>query len=227
VLESIRIPLNHTLYITIPFLCLYLSFVHQNLYLFCKLLQHCCEGYSADTALMNAWLGDYAYNMALSTTNLAAPSWYKRISWKYMSPSGRYTRYGYSYFPHSITTSSMNPCQSAITQEVSTKYIQFCRFWMVHQVLRYAVTTNARTSCTITTFRGVICKGSCSHSGSQCSIWGQHQGLVDVTSYVLVQMGLFSMCIGFSQPPILASVQSGVHKSCKYSAWGIHLVRRS
>jgi len=51
--------------------CLYLSFVSQILSLLHQ-LQHCGEGYSADTAQLNAWMGSYAYVIALSTTNLAA-----------------------------------------------------------------------------------------------------------------------------------------------------------
>jgi len=77
----------------------------------------------------------------------------------------------------------------------------------------------------MTMFRGVICRGSCFHSGSQCSICGQHKGLVDVASYLPVCLVLFSICIGFSQPPILASIKSVVHRSCWHSALGIHPFR--
>jgi hypothetical protein len=66
----------------------------------------------------------------------------------------------------------------------------------------------------MTAFEVVICRGSCFHSGSQYSIRGQHQGLVDVGSYHPVRLVLFSMCVGFSQLPILPSVQSVVHRSC-------------
>ena len=79
----------------------------------------------------------------------------------------------------------------------------------------------------MTTFRGVICRCSCFHSGSQCSVCGQHQGLVDVASHLPVHPVLMSMCVGFSQPPILASVQSVVHRSCSHLAIGIHLFRRT
>jgi len=79
----------------------------------------------------------------------------------------------------------------------------------------------------MTTFRGVICRGTCFHSGSQCSVCGQHQWLVDVASYLPVHQVQFSMCVGFSQPPILAFVQIVVHRSCKHSALGIHLFRRT
>ena len=52
----------------------------------------------ADMIQINAWKGSYAYDIALSTANLAAASEYNRISWKFMCPSGRYTTYGDSYF---------------------------------------------------------------------------------------------------------------------------------
>ena len=47
--------------------------------------------------------------------------------------------------PRSITNSSMNPCNSAITDQVRTKSIEFCRFSMLHQFLCYVVNANART----------------------------------------------------------------------------------
>jgi hypothetical protein len=71
----------------------YLSFVYQILSLH-HWLQHCCEGYSADTAQMNTWKGSYACDIALSTAYLAAASWYNRLPWIYVCPSGGYTTYG-------------------------------------------------------------------------------------------------------------------------------------
>jgi len=79
----------------------------------------------------------------------------------------------------------------------------------------------------MTIFRGVICRGSCFHSGSKCSICGLHQGLFDVTSFLPVRLVLFSMYIGCSQPPILASVHSIIHRSCYYSALGVQLSRHT
>jgi hypothetical protein len=61
-------------YITILSLRIDLSFVYQILSLFHSLLQHCCEGYSADTAQINAWRRSYAYNIALLTANIAVAS---------------------------------------------------------------------------------------------------------------------------------------------------------
>ena len=46
------------------------------------------------------------------------------------------------------------------------------------------------------------------------SICGQHQGLVDIASYLPVRQVLFPICIGFSHSQILASVQSVIHGSC-------------
>jgi len=60
-------------------LCMYLSFVYQILSLL-YWLQHYCERYSADMAQMNTWNGCYAFDIALSTANLAAASWYNRLS---------------------------------------------------------------------------------------------------------------------------------------------------
>ena len=51
----------------------YLLFVHI-LSLLHWLLQHCCEGDSADTALMNTWMGSYVYGIALSIADLVAAS---------------------------------------------------------------------------------------------------------------------------------------------------------
>jgi len=65
----------------------------------------------------------------------------------------------------------------------------------------------------MTTFRGVICTGSHVHSGSQYTACDQHQGLVDVASCPPVHLVLFPMCVGSSEPPILASVQSVVDRS--------------
>jgi len=47
--------------------------------------------------------------------------------------------------PRSMTNSSMNPCNSAVTHKVPTKSIEFCRFSMLHRFLWYAVTANPRT----------------------------------------------------------------------------------
>jgi len=74
-------------------LSVYLYLVYQILSLLCR-LRHCCEGYSADTAQMDTWKGSYAYNIALSTANLPAASWYNRLSGIYMCPSGGYSTYG-------------------------------------------------------------------------------------------------------------------------------------
>ena len=46
---------------------------------------------------MNAWKECYAYDIDLSTANLAAASQYNIISWKYICPSGRYPTYRDSY----------------------------------------------------------------------------------------------------------------------------------
>jgi len=78
-------------------------------------------------------------------------------------------------------------------------------------------------SCIMFVFTGVICRGLCFHLRSQWSLCGHHQRFVDVASYLPVGLVLFSMCVGFSQPPILPSVQSVVHRSCYHSALGIHL----
>jgi len=64
--------MNDPSYITIHYLCLYLSFVDQILSLFHQLLQHCCEGYSADMTQMNTQEGSYAYDITLLTANVAA-----------------------------------------------------------------------------------------------------------------------------------------------------------
>jgi len=69
--ESIRLPLNHPSYLTILSLHLYLSFVYEIPPLL-HLLQHWYEVYSAYMVQMSAWKGSYAYEIALSTTNLAA-----------------------------------------------------------------------------------------------------------------------------------------------------------
>jgi hypothetical protein len=57
-------------------------------------------------------------------------------------------------------------------------------------------------------------QGTCFRSGSQCSIFGHQQELVDVAIYLLVHLVLFSVCIAFRQPPILALEQSVVQRSC-------------
>jgi hypothetical protein len=72
VLESIWLPLNPPSYITILSPCLYPFSVYQIVSLFHKLLQHSYEGYYTDTAEMNARKAIYAYDIALSTANLAA-----------------------------------------------------------------------------------------------------------------------------------------------------------
>jgi hypothetical protein len=131
-----------------------------------------------------------------------------------MCPSGRYTTYGDSYFSSldnklqystlatqpSLTRSRLNLSSSADSQCCTN-----CNAMRSPQMLDL--------SRIMTTFRGVICRGSCFHSGSQCSICGQHQGLVDVASCLPVRLVLFSMCVGSSQPPILVSVHSA-HRSC-------------
>jgi len=47
--------------------------------------------------------------------------------------------------PHSISNSSMTLCQTAVTHNMPTKSIEFCRFSMLHLFLCYAVTANAWT----------------------------------------------------------------------------------
>jgi len=96
---------------------MYLFFLYQILFLL-HWLQHCCEGYSADTAQMNTWQGSYAYNIALSTTNLAAASWYSRLLSIYVCPSSGYTIYGDSSFSSIDKKRSMTPCESAVTHRV-------------------------------------------------------------------------------------------------------------
>jgi len=131
VLESIKFPLRYPLYFTNLSLCLYLYtfismpvsvqlnliFVYRILYIL-NCLQHCCEGYSADTAQMNTWKGCYAYNIALLTTTFASASWYKRISCKYRWSSGSYTTYGDSDSSSMDNKPSMNSCNSAVTHWV-------------------------------------------------------------------------------------------------------------
>jgi len=106
---------------------MYVSFVYQILSLL-HWLQHRFEGYSAGTAQMNTWKGSCACNITLSTTNLAAASWYNRLSWIYMCPFGGYTTYRDSYFFSINNELSMTPCNSAVT----------------HWVLCHALTSNAR-----------------------------------------------------------------------------------
>jgi len=76
-------------------------------------------------------------------------------------------------------------------------------------------------------FIGVICSISCLHSGSQSSSCGQHQGFVYVVSYLPVHQAQCSICVGFSQPPMIASVQSVVHGNCKHSVLGIHVFQHT
>jgi len=125
--------------------------------------------------------------------------------------------------PRSITKSSMKPCTSAVTQKISSNLwssadSQCCTNFYAMQSPRLLDLLPI-----ITILRGVRCRGSCFHSGSQCSVCGQHQGLVDVLSYLLVHLVLFSTCTGFSQPPIVATIQSVVHRSCEHSPFRIHL----
>jgi len=47
--------------------------------------------------------------------------------------------------PHSITHSSMNPSNSAVSHKVPIKSIEFCRFSMLQQYLCYAITANVWT----------------------------------------------------------------------------------
>ena len=144
-----------------------------------------------------------------------------------MCPSGTYTTSGVSYFSSldntlhywtlatqaSLTRSQLNLSSSADSQCCTN-----CSAMRSPQMLDL--------SRIMTTFRGVICRGSCFHSGSQGSICGQHQGLVDVASCLPVRLVLFSTRVGSIQPPILASVQSA-HRSCQHSASGIRLFRRT
>ena len=99
-----------------------------------------------------------------------------------------------------LTTSQPNLLSSADSQCCTNFYA----LWSLQKL---------ELSRIMSTFRGVICRGTCFHSGSQCSVCWQHQGLVYIASYLPVRLVPLSMCIGFSQPPILASLQSFVHRS--------------
>jgi len=128
-----------------------------------------------------------------------------------MCPSSRYTTYGDLYFSSLYNKLQYEPLQiSRHSQGPNQIYrvLQILNFYAVRSPQMHEL------SPIMTTFRGVICRGSCFHSGSQCSICGQHQGLVDVASYLPLHLVQFAMCVGFSQPPILASVQSVIHRSC-------------
>jgi hypothetical protein len=83
------------------------------------LTRHCGEGYSKDTAQMNAWKWSYAYDIALSTSNLAAASSYNQISWEITCPSGGFATYRDSYFSLIDNKLSMTPCNSAVTLKVA------------------------------------------------------------------------------------------------------------
>jgi len=91
------------------------------------LLQHCCEGYSADTAQVNSWEGSYAYDIALSSADLAVASYYNRISWQYVCPSGKYTTYGDAYFSWIDNKLQYEPLQLSCHSQ-GPKSIVFCRF---------------------------------------------------------------------------------------------------
>jgi len=114
----------------------YLSFVYQILSLLHH-LQHCCEGYSADMAQRNTWKGCHPYDIPLLTANIAAASWYNRLSRIYVCPSGRYTSSGDSLFSSIHNTLSMNPCNSGITHRV-------LQILNSAPILCHAVTSNAR-----------------------------------------------------------------------------------
>jgi len=145
VVEWIRSPLNHPSYITILSRCLYLSFVYQSFSLFHKLLQHFCKWDFADTAQLNTWKGSYAYNIVLSTLSLLQHP--DTIEYHENSCVLRadIAHMEIHISPWLIANSSMNPCSSAVTHKVPTKYIVFCRLSMLHQFLCYAVTANAQT----------------------------------------------------------------------------------
>jgi len=114
--------------------------------------------------------------------------------------------------PRLMTNSSIKPCHSAITHKIpnlsssadSQCYNNFYAMWSPQMLELSRIMTTLRTG---------ICRDSCFHSGLQGSICGQQQGSVDVASDLSVHLVLFSMCIGFSQSPILASLQSVVHRS--------------
>ena len=116
----------------------------------------------------------------------------------------------------------MSHCNSAVTHLVPD-LSEFCGFSMLHQ--RYAKRSRQMLehSRIITTFRGVICQGTCVHSGSQCSIW-QAPRVSELMSWVFLRcIRCYSMCVDFSQPPILASIKSVVESRCSHLAWGIRL----
>jgi hypothetical protein len=103
-------------------------------------LEYCCVGYSADTAQRNTLKGSYAYNIALLTTNLASASWYNRLWWIYVCPSGGYSTYGLSYFFLINHELHMTPCNSAVTHRV-------LQILNSASILCHAVSSNAR-ACT-------------------------------------------------------------------------------
>ena len=68
-------------------------------------------------------------------------------------------------------------------------------------------------------------QGTCFHSGSPVLHLASTES--DLMSRVFFRWAsFFSMRTGFSQPPILASIQSVVDRSCRHSALEIHLFRR-
>jgi len=56
--------------------------------------------------------------------------------------------------------------------------------------------------------------------------------LLSTTGYLMLQVffqcfWFYSMCLSFSHPPFLASIQSDIDKSCEHSSLGIHLLPRT
>jgi hypothetical protein len=84
--------------------------------------------YSADTAQITAWKGNYAYDITLSTANLASASYYIRISWKYLCSSGRYIPYRdlYCSMTHSVCTLATQLLPSMVRNISSSADSQFC-----------------------------------------------------------------------------------------------------
>jgi len=110
-------------------------------------------------------------------------------------PSSRYTTYrdttyGDSYFT-SIDNKLMSQPLPLSRHSESPKSIEFCRFSMLHQFYAMWSPQMLELSHIMTMFRGVICRGSHFHSGSQCSMCGQHQGLVDVMSFIVYVRWLY------------------------------------
>jgi len=86
-------------------------------------------------APMNAWMGSYAYDTALSTANLAATFWYNKIFWHYVYSSSRYTTYSdttysVSYFSLIDNKLAYAPLQLSCHLQ-GPKSIEFC--WLSFQ----------------------------------------------------------------------------------------------